>query len=150
MHMLMHGQNPIPEVLAMSRRSLTTHIDSESQLSEDFDRYVEMHYSNSSSNALQKLVQEGVRPYTNFRLYMSVIGWSWAAILVLAAVSGVAGTLLGSAFWLLVFSHSMAFVVVGSALIIGAGTSLMLQMAQFEDKPKTQVMRELLPGGDSG
>jgi len=133
----------------MSRRSLTTHIDSESQLSDDFDKYCDMHYSNSSSNALQKLVQDGVRPYSNFRTYMSVIGWSWAAILVLAAVSGVAGTLLGSAFWLLVFSHSMAFVVVGSALIIGAGTSLMLKMAQFEGKAKTQLMKELLTGGDS-
>jgi hypothetical protein len=149
MHMLMHGQNPIPEVLPMSRRSLTTHIDSESQLSEDFDRYVEMHYSNSSSNALQKLVQEGVRPYNNFRKYLNVMGWVAGTLFVFGMLFGLLGIFLENAFWLMVARQSLAFVVIFSSVIIGAGISLMLQMAQFEGKPKRQILKEQITGSDS-
>jgi hypothetical protein len=130
----------------MTRRSLTTHIDSESKLSDDFDKYVEMHHTDSQSSALQKLVAEGVKPYNNFRKYIYVLGYIWGSLLMMAGISGLLWILLENTFWLLTFRNSIVFVVISSAVIIGAGTSLMLQMARFEGKSKMGLMKDLLTG----
>jgi hypothetical protein len=133
----------------MTRRSLTTHIPAESQLSEDFDRYKEMHGLDNNSSALQKLVADGVRPYRTFQIYLNVLGWSWAAMLTIAAGGYLMAWWTQSPFWAGIASNALAGLILASGLVIGGGGYMIKLRARYTNTGVGSQIIQVFRRGES-
>jgi len=133
----------------MTRRSLTTHIPEESQLSEDFERYKEMHGLENNSATLQKLVSDGVRPYRTFQVYLNVLGWTWAAMLIMTAVGYYMAWTTQSSLWAAIASNALAGLILASGLVIGGGGYMLMLRARYTGTGVGRQIIHAFTGGES-
>ena len=133
----------------MTRRSLTAHIPEESQLSQDFDRYKEMHGLDNNSAALKKLVADGVRPHRSFQVYLNVLGWSWAAMLIMAAAGYGMAWWTQSSLWAGIASNALAGLILASGLVIGGGGYMIMLRARYTNTGVGSQIIQVFRRGES-
>jgi len=133
----------------MSRRSLTTHMREESRLSKDFDRYKEMHGLDNNSAALKKLVSDGVRPHRTFQVYLNVLGWSWAAMLIITAAGYYMAWTTQSSLWASIASNALSGLILASGLVIGGGAHMLMLRARYTGTGVGRQIIHAFTGGES-
>jgi hypothetical protein len=144
----MHGPNT-RVVAFMSRKSITTHLREGSQLEEDYSKFVEVHGFETDSEAMRHLIGKGVRPYSRFQIYWEVLGASWLAMLLLAAVSIYMSITYQSQIWGQLAQTATMAAIMGACLIIAGGGLIIYKRARFSGTGLWRELQQLLPGGES-
>ena len=133
----------------MSRKSITTHLREGSQLEEDYSKFVEVHGFETDSEAMRHLIGKGVRPYSRFQIYWEVLGASWLAMLLLAAVSIYMSITYQSQIWGQMAQTATMAAIMGACLIIFGGGLIIYKRARFSGTGLWNELQQLLPGGES-